>query len=142
LVKAIFQVKVLDNSQINAKRKQMLRARISVDQEFIPKVMCCIDYQLFQWLAECRLADCVDATTTTFKDFGSIFSEIQLSRFIYSLPVTVKKLTTSKSQNQDNKSQTKRLRYDNDFMNHVVDRRLQDKSAQSIENVTKSNNGN
>ena len=73
--------------------KALLRARSMVDEEFISKVICCVDDRLYQWLKECSRANYAKDTTIALTNFGEIFQDIQMNRFHYKLPVSVKKLS-------------------------------------------------
>ena len=73
--------------------KALLRARSMVDEEFISKVICCVDDRLYQWLKECSRTNYAKDTTIALTNFGEIFQDIQMNRFHYKLPVSVKKLS-------------------------------------------------
>ena len=93
--------------------KALLRARAMVDDEFIAKLICCVDDRLYQWLKECSRSTYTTDTTIILTNFGDIFQDIQLNRFHYKLPVSVLKLTTSQqddegSRNNKKQKETKR----------------------------------
>ena len=73
--------------------KALLRARAIVDDEFISKLICCVDDRLYQWLKECSRATYAKDTTIELTNFGDIFHDIQMNRFHYKLPASVMKLT-------------------------------------------------
>ena len=94
--------------------KALLRARSMVDEEFIAKLLCCVDDRLYQWLKECSRATYSTDTTIILTNFGDIFQDIQLNRFHYKLPVSVKKLTSiSQDENNSNKKQRETKRHVN-----------------------------
>ena len=72
--------------------KRLLRTHHSMEEEFIPKLMCSVDHRLYQWLRQCSLCSTVQATTVTLLDFAGLFEDIMMHRFHYILPLSVKKL--------------------------------------------------
>ena len=66
--------------------KPLLRARKMVDDQFIAKVICCVDDRLYQQLKQCARATYAKETTTALKNFGDIFYKILTNEFMYSLP--------------------------------------------------------
>ena len=78
-------LKLMDN-------KPLLRARSMVDEEFISKVLCCVDDRLYQWLKQCARSTYAKQTTTELTNFGDIFLKILTNEFHYALPLSVKKL--------------------------------------------------
>jgi hypothetical protein len=71
--------------------KPLLRARAMVDDEFISKVICCVDDRLYQWLKQCARSTYSAQTTTELTNFGDIFFKILTNEFHYCLPNCVKK---------------------------------------------------
>ena len=63
--------------------------------------MCSVDDRLYQWLKECCTATYARDTTLALTDFGSIFFDIQMNRFHYNLPLTVKKLKKKEEKAND-----------------------------------------
>ena len=84
-------LKLMDN-------KSLLRARAMVDDEFISKVLCCVDDRLYQWLKQCARSTYAKQTTTELTNFGDIFLKILTNEFHYALPVSVKKLKKSEQE--------------------------------------------
>ena len=82
--------------------KPLLRSRAMVDDEFISKVLCCVDDRLYQWLKQCSRATYTKQTTTALTNFGDIFLKILTNEFHYTLPLSVKKLRKQKNENWDN----------------------------------------
>ena len=78
--------------------KSLLRARAMVDDEFISKVLCCVDDRLYQWLKQCARSTYAKQTTTELTNFGDIFLKILTNEFHYALPVSVKKLKKSEQE--------------------------------------------
>jgi hypothetical protein len=78
--------------------KPLLRARAMVDDEFISKVLCCVDDRLYQWLKQCSRATFTRQTTIALTNFGDIFLKILTNEFHYNLPLSVKKIN---KQTQD-----------------------------------------
>ena len=72
--------------------KPLLRARAMVDDQFIAKVICCVDDRLYQWLKQCARATYARETTTALTNFGDIFLILLTNEFMYSLPTSVKTL--------------------------------------------------
>ena len=72
--------------------KRLLKTHHSMDDEFIPKLMCAIDHRLYQWLRQCSLCDSVEHTTIKLLDFSEVFEDIMMHRFPYILPLSVKKM--------------------------------------------------
>lgn len=79
--------------------KSLLRARCIVDEEFISKILCCVDDRLYQWLKECCWAMYAKETTLELTNFGSLFHDIQMNRFHYRLPINVR--AAKKIQNKN-----------------------------------------
>ena len=73
--------------------KPLLRARAMVDDEFISKIVCCVDDRLYQWLKQCARATYTTQTTTALTNFGDIFMKVLTNEFHYTLPRSVKKLS-------------------------------------------------
>jgi hypothetical protein len=71
--------------------KPLLWARAMVDEEFISKVICCVDDRLYQWLKQCARSTYAKQTTTELTNFEDIFLRILTNEFYYSLPNCVKK---------------------------------------------------
>ena len=78
-------LKLMDN-------KPLLRARAMVDDQFIAKVLCCVDDRLYQWLKQCARSTYAKQTTPELTNFGNIFMKILTNEFHYVLPTSVKKL--------------------------------------------------
>jgi hypothetical protein len=95
--------------------KPLLRSRAMVDDEFIAKLICCVDDRLYQWLKECSRAKFTSDTTLLLTNFGDIFQDIQLNRFYYKLPVSVKKISPPSNQDDtcSNKKQKETKRHVN-----------------------------
>ena len=72
-----------------------------VDDEFISKVVCCVDDRLYQWLKQSARATYTTQTTTALTNFGDIFLKILTNEFHYTLPKSVKKLTKPESDPWD-----------------------------------------
>lgn len=81
--------------------KPLLRARAMVDDEFISKVICCVDDRLYQWLKQCSRATYTKQTTTALTNFGDIFLKILTNEFHYTLPLSVKKMKKQTPGNWD-----------------------------------------
>ena len=81
--------------------KPLLRARAMVDDEFISKIVCCVDDRLYQWLKQCARATYTTQTTTALTNFGDIFMRVLTNEFHYTLPKSVKKLTKPESDPWD-----------------------------------------
>ena len=82
--------------------KPLLRARALVDDEFIPKVLCCIDDRVYQWFKQCAIATYVGQTTAELMNFGDVFLKILTNEFHYNLPANVKKLKRPNHTPSDN----------------------------------------
>ena len=90
--------------------KALLRARAMVDDEFIAKVICCVDDRMYQWLKECSRSTYAKDTTIALTNFGEIFQDIQMNRFHYKLPGSVKKVSPvhEEEKSQKKMKETKR----------------------------------
>ena len=93
--------------------KALLRARAMVDDEFISKLICCVDDRLYQWLKECSRATYAKDTTIELTNFGEIFHDIQMNRFHYKLPVSVKKLAPPREEGKLQKKMRETVRHIN-----------------------------
>ena len=76
--------------------KRMMRAKAYLDPTFIPQFMCAIDNRLYHWLVQCSNASTVEETSTQLVNYSSLFDDIVMSRFHYSLPPAIKKIAPSK----------------------------------------------
>ena len=73
----------------------LLRTRIYIDEAFIARFLCAIDDRIYQWLKQCSINQMVTDTDLTLVDFSSMIADIQVNRFVYSLPPIIAKLITN-----------------------------------------------
>ena len=83
--------------------RMLLRTRIYLDGAFIAKFICAIDDRIYQWLKQCSIHQMVTDTDMTLVDFTSMLLDIQLNRFVYTLPPSIAKLATSTENADDRK---------------------------------------
>ena len=76
-----------------------------IDNEFIAKVIWCVNDKLFQWLKKCARVTYAKDTTTSLTNFGNIFLKTLTTKFVYLLPTSVKILNRKEDEleNKNNK---------------------------------------
>ena len=102
--------------------KTLLKVKLSLDEEFIAKVLCSVDDCLYQWLRECYNATTFFDTTINLTHFSQIFSDIQFNRFEYNLPLKVKNIKREVSTNDDNPRKHKRQSESKSEQNQNIER--------------------
>ena len=81
--------------------KRLLRTKNYLDEMFIPKLHFTVDDRLNQWLEQCCRADLTLDTNLELTNFSSIFYDIQLSKFVCSLPSNISKLHSPRDNQHD-----------------------------------------
>jgi len=72
--------------------KALIQARVLMDPKFLVKFMLCVDDRIYQWLRQCCTAKMITDTEVRLLDFREICMDIQVQRFFYSIPPSVKTL--------------------------------------------------
>ena len=81
--------------------KNLIQTRILMDPEFLAKFTLCVDDRIHQWLQQCCTAKMITDTEIRLLNFKEICMDIQVQRFFYSLPPSVKTLDLSTNSKND-----------------------------------------
>ena len=72
-----------------------------MDTDFLVKFMLCVDDRIHQWLHQCCTAKIITDTEVRLLDFREICLDIQVQRFFYDIPASVKTLDLSNDSKDD-----------------------------------------
>ena len=97
--------------------KLLLKTMYHMDNEFIAKFMFAVDDRINKWLHECMEASTVRDTSMELVTFSDLLTDIKLNRFHIFLPGNIRKLSKRNASNDNNQSDGKRVKVDNQVKN-------------------------
>ena len=80
--------------------REVMRAKLYLDDMFIAKFLYMVDDRLYQWLAQCCKVQAVEDTNLDLMNFAQLFYDVQANRFVCLLPPSVKKMKTNLKRKQ------------------------------------------